>query len=158
MRRPPFVTEGKLLQVAQSAAVSVAGEGHVASGRPGCRIPVDEQVDSLKGLPDGWLDGDGQAFDGEALAWSPKLLTGVVDGFDLATPHICPTPDGNLRAEWSRPRWEISAELDPSRKFSEVRVVRLDADEVHERTFALTDPGQETLLGSFLAGQLRREE
>lgn len=153
-----YDAEGKLLRVAQAADVSAAEEGDVASGRPGCRISVDEQVDSLKGLPDGWLDGDGRAFDGAALAWSAKLLTGIVNGFDLATPHIYPTPDGSVRAEWSRPRWEVSAELDSSRKLSEVRAVRLDADEVRERSFSLAEPGQEVLLGSFLASQLRGDE
>lgn len=112
-------------------------------------------MDSLKGLADGWLDGDGRAFDGAALAWSATLLTGIVNGFDLVTPHMYPTPDGNVRAEWSRPRWEISAELDSSRKLSEVRAVRLDAGEVHECSFSLTDPDQEVLFGSFLASQLR---
>jgi hypothetical protein len=73
-------------------------------------------------------------------------------------PHIYPTPEGSVRAEWSRPRWEISAELDSSRKVSEVRAVRLDADEVHERSFSLVEPGQEALLGRFLANQLRGDE
>lgn len=150
--------EGKLLRVAQATDVSAAEEGDVASGRPGCRIPVDEQIGSLRGLADGWLDGEGHAYDAETLAWSAKLLSGIVDGFELATPHIYPTPAGSVRAEWSRARWEISAELDASRKISEVRSVRLDADEMHERTFALLEPGQEALFGSFLANQLRGDE
>jgi hypothetical protein len=149
--------EGKLLRVAQATDVSAAEEGDVASGRPGCGVPVDEQVASLRGLADGWFDGEGRAYDAEMLAWSAKLLTGIVDGFDLAIPHIYPTPEGSVRAEWSRPRWEISAELD-SRKVSEVRAVRLDAAEVHERSFSLVEPGQEALLGRFLANQLRGDE
>jgi len=153
-----YDAEGKLLRVAQATDVSATEEGDVASGRPGCRIPVDGQVDSLRGLPHGWFDGEGRAFADEALAWSSKLLRGIVDGFDLATPHIYPTPEGSVRAEWSRARWEISAELDSSRKMSEVRAVRLDADEVHERRFSLAEPGQEVLLGSFLANQLRGDE
>ncbi|HEY6722627.1 MAG TPA: hypothetical protein VI197_01310 [Polyangiaceae bacterium] len=149
--------EGKLLRVSQASDVSAAEEGDVASGRPGCRIPVPVQVDSLKGLQDGWLDGEGVAFCAEALAWSSKLLESITIGFELATPHIYPTPAGGVRAEWSRPHWEISAELDWSRKLSEVRAVRLDADEMIERTFALSDPGQEVRLGSFLATQMRGE-
>jgi len=149
--------EGKLLRVSQASDVSAAEEGDVASGRPGCRITVPEQVDSLKGLQAGWLDGEGLAFSDEALAWSSKLLESLVTGFELATPHIYPTPAGSVRAEWSRPLWEISAELDWSRKLSEVRAVRLDADEMHERTFPLGEPGQEVRLGSFLASQMRSE-
>ena len=158
MRGSQSPSEEKLLPAAVPADVSAPAEGDVASGRLGCRIAIEQQVDSLKSLADGWLDGDGRAFDGAALAWSATLLTGIVNGFDLATPHIYPTPDGNVRAEWSRPRWEISAELDSSRKLSEVRAVRLDADEVHERSFSLAEPGQEVLLGSFLASQLRGDE
>lgn len=149
--------EGKLLRVSQTNDVSAAEEGDVASGRPGCRIPVLEQVDSLKGLQDGWLDGEGRAFSDEALAWSSRLLDSIVNGFELATPHIYPTPEGSVRAEWSRPLWEISAELDWSRKSSEVRAVRLDADEMIERSFALGEAGQEVRLGSFLANQMRGE-
>jgi hypothetical protein len=149
--------EGKLLRVSQASDVSAAEEGDVASGRPGCRITVPDQVDSLKGLQAGWLDGEGLAFCDEALAWSSKLLESVVTGVELATPHIYPTPAGSVRAEWSRPLWEISAELDWSRKLSEVRAVRLDADEMHERTFPLEEPGQEVRLGSFLASQMRSE-
>jgi len=85
------------------------------------------------------------------------LLASIVNGFELATPHIYPTPDGSVRAEWSRPQWEISAELDWSRKLSEVRAVRLDADEMRERTFPLGEPGEEVRLGSFLASQMRGE-
>jgi hypothetical protein len=152
-----YDAEGKLLRVAQAGDVSPAEEGDVASGRPGCRIPIVEQVDSLKGLQEGWLDGEGHAFSEEALAWSSKLLESIVNGFDLATPHIYPTPEGSVRAEWSRPSWEISAELDWTHKQSEVRAVRVDADEMHERHFPLTEPGQEVRLGSFLATQMRTE-
>jgi hypothetical protein len=150
-----YDAEGNLIRVAQASDVSAAEEGDVASGRPGCQIPVAEQVESLKGLQDGWLDGEGLAFHDEALAWSSKLLESLVNGFELATPHIYPTPEGGVRAEWSRPRWEISADLDWPRKVSEVRAVRLDADEMHERTFPLGEPGQEVRLGSFLAQQMR---
>lgn len=149
--------EGKLLRVSLASDVSAAEEGDVASGKPGCRIPVPDQVDSLKGLQDGWFDGEGVAFNDEALAWSSKLLESIVNGFELATPHIYPTPEGSVRAEWSRPLWEISAELDWSRKSSEVRAVRLDADEMIERTFPLGDAGQEVRFGSFLANQMRGE-
>lgn len=152
-----YDAEGKLLRISQATDVSAAEEGDVASGRPGCRIPVLEQVDSLRGLQEGWLDGEGSAFSDEALAWSSKLLESLVTGFELATPHIYPTPAGSVRAEWSRPLWEISAELDWARKLSEVRAVRLDADEMHERTFSLGEPGQEVRLGSFLASQMRAE-
>ena len=152
-----YDAEGKLLRVSQASDVSAAEEGDVASGRPGCHIPVAEQVDSLKGLQEGWLDGEGLAFSSEALAWSSTLLASIVNGFELATPHIYPTPDGSVRAEWSRPQWEISAELDWSRKLSEVRAVRLDADEMRERTFPLGEPGEEVRLGSFLASQMRGE-
>jgi hypothetical protein len=152
-----FDAEGELLRISQATDVSPTEEGDVASGRPGCRIPVDEQVASLRTLPDGWFDGEGSSFDEAALDWSAKLLRGLVEGFDLINPYIYPTPEGNVRAEWSRPNWEISAELDLARKSSEVRAVRLDADEMRERNFTLSEPGQEVLLGSFLAQQLRME-
>jgi hypothetical protein len=150
-----YDAEGKLLRISQTTDIALAEEGEVVSGRPGCRIPVPEQVESLKGLPDGWLDGEGVAYSDEALAWSSKLLESVVNGFELATPYIYPTPEGAIRAEWSRALWEISADLDWSNKSSDVRAVRLDADEQIERSFALAEAGQEVRLGSFLASHMR---
>jgi len=80
-----------------------------------------------------------------------------VNGLELPTPYVYPTPQGNVRAEWSRPLWEISAELSWSDRSSEVRAIRTDADEIREGSFPLDDPGQEVRLGAFLAHQMRGE-
>ncbi|MBK7581090.1 MAG: hypothetical protein IPI67_12860 [Myxococcales bacterium] len=153
-----FDAEGKLLRVAQASDVSAAEEGDVATGRPGCNIPVDEQIASLRGLSDGWCDGEGTRFEESALVWSAKLLRGIIDGFCLPTPYVYPTPEGKVRAEWSRPNWEISMDLEPAHKTAEVRAVRLDADEMHERDFTTADPGQEARLGAFLSSHLQGED
>jgi hypothetical protein len=52
----------------------------------------------------------------------------------------------------------VSLELDSASKKSDVMAVRIDADELRERTFPLAEPGQEALLGRFLAHQLRVDE
>lgn len=153
-----FDAEGQLLRVAQASDVSPAEEGDVASGRPGCNIPVDEQIASLQGLSDGWCDGAGARFEQSALTWTAKLLRGITEGFSLPTPYVYPTPEGKVRAEWSRPTWEISTELDPAHKTAEVHAVRLDADETRERAFALADPGQEAQLGRFLSSHVRGDD
>jgi len=150
-------SEDKLLRVSLASDVTAAEEGDVASGRPGCRIPVAEQVASLKALQNGWLDGEGRSFGDDQLAWSSKLLESIVNGLELPTPYVYPTPQGNVRAEWSRPLWEISAELSWSDRSSEVRAIRTDADEIREGSFPLDDPGQEVRLGAFLAHQMRGE-
>lgn len=153
-----FDAEGQLLRVAQASDVSPAEEGDVASSRPGCNIPVDEQIASLQGLSDGWCDGEGSKFEQSALTWSAKLLRGITEGFSLPTPYVYPTPEGKVRAEWSRATWEISTELDPAHKTAEVHAVRLDADETRERAFALADPGQEAQLGRFLSTHVRGDD
>lgn len=150
-----YDAEGKLLRVAQASDVSPAEEGDVASGRPGCTVPVNEQVASLRALGAGWCDGEGTSFDQAALDWVAKLLRGVVEGFELATPYVYPTPEGRVRAEWSRASWEVAVELDSRAKTAAVYAVRLDADETHERDFNLVEPGEETRLGSFLATYFR---
>ena len=152
-----YDAEDRLLRIAQATDIAIAEEGDIPSSRPGCRISVPEQVQSLGALQDGWLDGEGRAFSEEQLAWSANLLEGIVNGFELATPYIYPTPDGSVRAEWSRPLWEISAELDWARRHSEVRAVRIDSDEMREGSFPLVEAGQEIRLGSFLANQMRAE-
>lgn len=58
------------------------------------------QVEDLRRLTDGWLDGEG-------LAPDPGQLTRLADQFDAhypddaPHPYVYPTPDGNIQVEWT---------------------------------------------------------
>ena len=75
--------------------------------------PLDlaARIDELKLLADGWLDGRGRAPDPGGLDWARELLeTHLPDQLQL--PHLYPTPDGGIQAEWSLRGTEISLDLD----------------------------------------------
>jgi hypothetical protein len=74
-------------------------------------LDIAAQIDELKLLTDGWLDGRGKAPDPGGLDWARELLeTHLPDHVQL--PHLYPTPDGGIQAEWNLHGIEISLELD----------------------------------------------
>ncbi len=149
-----FDGEGRLLKVTTTTDVSLAEEGDDPAARQSCALGIEAQVDSLKGLADGWFDGDGKSYEAVSLAWLADLLTGLLDGFQLPTPYVYPTPEGHARAEWPGRDWEIVANFDLTSKSAEIIAARLDSDELHERNMALTTPGAESHLGRFLVDHL----
>ena len=70
---------------------------------------LNARFDGLREIQDGWMDGAGDAPDGEALE---QIASQVVSGFpeSAALPAIVPTPEGNLLFEWDN-------QMDPSVDF-----------------------------------------
>ena len=98
---------------------------------------VRAQLDGLKRLEDGWLDGSG-------LAPGAAMLDGLAERFErlypdaLPTPYVYPTEDGGIEAEWSLAPWEISLEVDHAGLTAYWHALDLDTDETVERTLDLT--------------------
>ena len=80
--------------------VSLAEEGSERQSRPGCPTPIEQQVDALRVLPSGWFDESSPSFDVHSLEWLARLSRGVLEGFELPSPYLYPTPEGMARAEW----------------------------------------------------------
>jgi hypothetical protein len=72
---------------------------------------VTERLDELKGMQDGWLDGEGTAPTDAALDWLIAWF-GVNFDVDLPIPHLYPTLAGGVQAEWSLGAFEISLNID----------------------------------------------
>jgi hypothetical protein len=74
-------------------------------------LDIAARLDEIRSLRPGWLDGDG-------VALSPEGLTHLERDFNsyfpdkIAPPHLYPTPDGNISAEWSLPPFEVSLKID----------------------------------------------
>ncbi len=74
-------------------------------------LDIPARLDELRSLKDGWLDGDGKSPSAEGLDW-------LSDAFeqrypeDLVLPHLYPTAQGGVQAEWSLPPFEVSLEID----------------------------------------------
>lgn len=148
-----YDADGTLVKVTMATDVSLAEEGDEQT-RPGCPTPVDAQVESLKALDAGWYDESSPAYAPASLQWLSKLLTGLLDGFQLPRPYIYPTPEGLARAEWSGSTWEIITSFDLGARSADVIAARNDSDELHEITVPLGEPGGESKLGRFLTEHL----
>jgi len=68
------------------------------------------RIEELRQLKDGWLEGSGQALSGEHLDWFVAAFERHYPD-DLPLPRLYPTESGDLQAEWSLARDEVSFEI-----------------------------------------------
>ena len=74
-------------------------------------LDVSSQLEELKSLKSGWMDGEGESLDARGLDW-------LADCFELhypeeiRLPYIFPKIEGSVIAEWSIPPNEISLDID----------------------------------------------
>ena len=61
----------------------------------------------LRGLNDGWLDGEGVAPSDEGLTWLAEKFDHLYPD-DLPLPYLYPTPQGDIQAEWSLGPYQAS--------------------------------------------------
>ena len=74
-------------------------------------LDVPSRLCELRRLKNGWLDGEGVAPAPEFLDW----LAGTFDRLypdELPLPHIYPTVEGGVQAEWSLSSHEVSLSID----------------------------------------------
>ncbi len=80
---------------------------HVTSLDP---LDIETRLEELAQLQDGWLDGKGRAPDRASFI---RLAQAFDERFstDLPLPHLYPTPEGGVQAEWTLGPWEVSLEI-----------------------------------------------
>ena len=103
------------------------------------------QIEGIRLLKDGWMDGEGKAPSHEVLERFAQTFDRYwVDSLPL--PHIYPTFEGGIQAEWLIGRYAISLEIElPSQK-SYYHQVHLDTKKDSDIDLDLTDhTGWETL-------------
>ena len=69
-----------------------------------------EDIERMKALEDGWLDGEGSRISEEAVNLVEMKVSAC---FAKRPPHIFPTPEGGLSLEWDT-KEELDAEVGPS--------------------------------------------
>lgn len=74
-------------------------------------LDVDAQLDKISMLRDGWLDGEGDAPERAELEWFSARFDELYPS-DLPLPHLYPTLDGGLQAEWSIRGFEMDLKVD----------------------------------------------
>lgn len=73
-------------------------------------LDIGSQIDELSHLKDGWLDGKGKAPRKQNLEWLENAFDSLYNP-QLPFPRLYPTPEGNVQAEWSTEKHEVSLEI-----------------------------------------------
>jgi hypothetical protein len=89
-------------------ALGFASIEHVTPLEP---LDVPSRIDELRSLEDGWLDGHGKAPPTKGLNWFAQTFEERFPD-SLPLPHVYPTEDGGIRAEWSIDSREMSLDVD----------------------------------------------
>ena len=103
-------------------------EGHVSVLDP---LNISSQLDDLRSLKDGWMEGGGSAPSQAGLDWLDDRFEELYP-CNLPPPYIYPTYDGGVQAEWSLGAREVSLSvnlLDHSAEWVSVDISIEDEDE-----------------------------
>lgn len=99
-------------------------------------LDIPARLDELRSLQDGWLDGKGVAPSTAGLDWLANAFDSKYPE-DLPLPFVYPTADGGVRAEWSMEPYELSLEIDLSKKTGAWHQLKMDTDEEDARSLNL---------------------
>ena len=99
-------------------------------------LDVRTRTEELKLLKRGWLDGKGVAMNPTGLDWLADSFE-AYEATGIPLPHLFPTPEGRVLAEWTRNRWSISLEIDLVSKRAQWHALNLDSDEENSKTVDL---------------------
>lgn len=101
-------------------------------------LDVPSRLDEFRELRDGWLDGEGVAPSPDFLNW---LTENFVQNYpdDLQLPHVYPTVEGGVQAEWSLLSHEVSLSIDPAAHSGEWHVLHKDTNDEDIAVFNLTE-------------------
>lgn len=62
--------------------------------------PYLYRLKELSELEDGWLDGEGKNISPQVLDLAEKILKQLIVDLNVPTPHLYPTEEGGISAEW----------------------------------------------------------
>ncbi len=114
------------------------------------------QLDDLRPLQDGWLDGEGISPPTNGLEWlNDAFECNYTD--EVPVPHLYPTEAGGVHAEWSLDPNEISLDVNLETRLGEWHVLNLTSDDVSERTLNFNDAADWQWLVDRIKGMTPRE-
>ena len=96
------------------------------------------QLDELRLLQNGWLDGDGIAPPTDGLEWLNDVFEYNYPD-EVPVPHLYPTEAGGVQIEWSLEPNEITLDVDLETHLGELHVLNMMSDDVSERTLNFDD-------------------
>lgn len=89
----------------------------------------EDRLSELRSLPAGWLDGYGDPLEADLVHSAHTVLMWLSEE-GVAFPHMYPTPEGGVAAEWSIQEWEVMVEW---QRAGEVEVVASDTESGDDR-------------------------
>jgi hypothetical protein len=99
-------------------------------------LDVTLRLEELAALKDGWLDGNGRAPTPEKLQRLASLFDANLDA-DLPLPHLYPTPEAGIQAEWSLGDWEATLEINLDTQIGDYQALHLNDRQSREHILAL---------------------
>ena len=104
------------------------------------RLNFVAQFDDLSHLRDGWLDGDGKAPSSDGLEWLHHAFECNYP-HEIPLPHIYPTENGGVQAEWSLGPNEVTFDVNLETHLGDWHLLNVETDEISERTLNCDDDG-----------------
>ena len=114
-------------------------------------LDVQARLDELREIRDGWLDGGGKAPSHAGLDWMSDCFEGHFPG-DLPLPHLYPTPEGGIEAEWSLGRDSVIFEFDVEKRRGDWLRFDKKSDDEETRELDMDDVDS----WAWFAGEIRR--
>ena len=101
-------------------------------------LNVAVRIDELRLLKNGWLNGKGIAPAHDGLNWLVRAFDRHFSD-DLPLPHLYPTAEGGVRAEWTARPHELSLDIDLTARTGGWHLLNLDDDAEQARKLNLDD-------------------
>lgn len=114
---------------------------------------IDGQIEELKLVEDGWLEGRGRVPSRAGLDWLRGVFVRHVPD-DVPHPYLYPTETGGVQAEWSLGSREATLEVNLETHDGQWHVLDLESKDVQERTFNCDSDDD----WAWLIGQIKRYE
>lgn len=126
--------QGVIKKDRQNRLKSIESVEHITPIDP---LDVDERLEELAALSNGWMEGKGTAFNRDDLLWLAKEFEAKFSA-DLPLPYLYPTCDGGIQAEWPIEKWEASLEINLEKQIAEWQAFNLETEKSEDLDFDLS--------------------
>ena len=99
---------------------------------PRTELDIRSQLDSMRTMKDGWLEGGGAAPSPRGLDWLAEVFA---RHYPEGSPHpyLYPTEEGGVQAEWSPSHGRVSLEINLESRRGNWFALNLETDNADER-------------------------
>ncbi len=116
---------------------------HIAifrNGEPNYFPNPNKRIDEFTKYQNGWLDGEGLAFDSQDLCDTKEWIEKLLKIADIPAPFVYPSPENSVIAEWSFGFWEVNCLFEFTTKTIILQATHTKREEIREEKLRLDDP------------------